>query len=174
MKPICGRISEQYYPFKREIANWNFEKLTGIGKKSTSERYAILELNVYRFIDYPENGKISISYKHIVSNDSYIVWKISESQFPKEVYDYGKNELISSAEAVVNSFSAIKEQKLTLVFEIIWAGYSLNDLWGKGVVNIAFANAILSCFDESLFQKGLKSKMRHPLVDGVHHSRYQR
>jgi|GEM_PF-6273416 len=173
MEIIQGRISERYYSIKKEISNWNFEKLTGIGKKALHDKYAILEINIFRFIDYPDKETIEENYKHIIFRNSFIIWKLSESQFPKELYEYGKNELIRSSEAVIDLFSVVKEQRLDLVFEIVWAGYSVNDHWGRGVIEFAFVNSILSCFDNELFQQGLESKKRHPLIDGEYQCKYQ-
>lgn len=124
------------------------------------------------FIDYPDKEKIEENYKFILSRSSFIVWKLSDSQFPNELYEYGKSELIRSAEAVIDLFSVVKEQRLDLVFEIIWAGYAVHDLWGKGVVEHAFVNAVLSCFDYELFQQGLENKKRHLLINGEYQCKY--
>jgi hypothetical protein len=172
MEQIRGRVSERYYIIKNEIRNWNFEKLTGIGKKRGHDKYAILEINVFRFIDYPDKDKIKENYKSIRFNESYVIWKLSDLQFPKDMYEYGKDELIQSAEAVIDLFSIIKEQRLDLVFEIVWAGYGVTDRWGMGAVNSAFVNAILSCFDDKLLQQGLESKKEHPLINGEYQNNY--
>lgn len=174
MERIHGKISTRYYSIKQAILNWNFDKLKGIGKKRVHrDRYAIIELNICRLIDYSDKEKISKNYHHTLSDDSYIIWKLSETQFPKDKYECGKNELIRSAEAVVDLFSIIKEQRLNLVFEFVWAGYSVSEVWGKGVVDFAFVNAILSCFDDELFQQGLEAKKRHPFISGEYQSKYQ-
>lgn len=47
MEMIRARISEEYYSIKKEINDWDFKKLTGVGKKSTNDKYAILEVNIY-------------------------------------------------------------------------------------------------------------------------------
>ena len=173
MEQINGKISQKYFSIKQEISDWNFEKLVGIGKKRAHDKYAILELNICKLSDYSDKEKIAESNDpHYLNNNSFLVWKLSESQFPKETYEYGKNELIRSAEAVVDLFSIIKEQKLDLVFEIVWAGYGIADVWGKGVVDLAFVDAILSCFDNELFQQGLENKKKHPYINGEYQSRY--
>lgn len=174
MERINAKISTRYYPIKQAILNWNFEKLKGIGKKRVNgNRYAIIELNICRLVDYSDKEKISENYHHTLSDHSYIIWKLSETQFPKHEYEFGKEELIKSAEAVVDLFSIIKEQRLNLVFEFVWAGYSASEIWGKGVVDFAFVNAILSCFDDQLFQQGLEAKKCHPFINGEYQSKYQ-
>jgi hypothetical protein len=174
---LNGRISEKYFSIKKDILHWNFEKLSGIGQRRPHDRYAILELNIYTSENYPDRELLEKKYidynlsEHYLNNFSFLIWRIPESQFPKEIYEYGKNELTKSIEAAIDAFSLIKEQNLKLVFEIVWAGYGITDIWGKGAVYGAFMNAILSCFDNNLYNEGMKYKQNHPILDGVYQSR---
>jgi hypothetical protein len=164
---INGRISEKYYSIKENIRGWNFEKLTGIGQQRKHDKYAILELNIYPLENYPSKEEIHNRYDpYYLRNFSFLTWELSESQFPKDVYEQGKAELILGAEAAIDVFSLIKEQDLKLVFEIIWVGYAETDSWGRSAVNQAFLNAVLSCFDNKLYHEGLKYKENHFFRDG--------
>lgn len=152
---LNGRISNKYFSIKEKIQNWNFDKLSGIGQKRPHDRYAIIELNIYTVDNYPDKELLGKKYSgnysdYYINNFSFLIWKVSEYQFPKDVYEYGKPELIKSIETAIDVFSLIKEQNLKLVFEVIWAGYGVTDTWGRGAVSEAFINAILSCFDSEL------------------------
>lgn len=171
-------VSEIFFSLKEDILNWNYEKLSGIGHRRGHDKYAIIELNIYTLEEYPDKDKLErkfvkdISNVDCLNNFSFLVWKLSESQFPMEVYNSGKSELIKCIESALYEISLVKEQKLQLVFEIVWAGYGVTDAWGRGAVSYAFINALYSCFDYKLYQNEMNFKLKHPLIDGFQQCRF--
>ncbi|GAB4161064.1 MAG: hypothetical protein Tsb0033_17960 [Winogradskyella sp.] len=167
---IYGRIPDKFFSIKKSISNWNYENISGIGQKRGHDKYAIIELNIYTIENYPNKELLnerypnSIGKENYLNNSSVFIWRVSEAEFPKSIYENGKQELIESIRSTIDIFSFIKKQKLNLVFEITWAGYGMTDAWGKGAVSMAFTNAILSCFDKKLYEKGMNYKNKYQSV----------
>ncbi|MEN2401629.1 hypothetical protein GKZ90_0017700 [Flavobacterium sp. MC2016-06] len=158
--------AENLSKIETSVKKWNFEKLNGIGFYRKHDKYSIIELNIYEFENYPNNENIDkLPY-------SYLDWKVPENKFEISNFESGKDEMVKFAEFFINWISSIKGERLYLIFEINFAGFHPTDSWNRGACSNAFLNAIISCFDEELYNIGLEKKNTNHLQNGIYQSVY--
>lgn len=153
MEPLYRRSPNEFFSIKEKISEWDFSELHGIGFKRGHDKYACLELKVHDQEKYllKENQQLTFS-------GSYVHWNIDPNNFPLDLYEYGKKELLTQAQFVSDLFSVLKGKEVSLIFELIFAGYHPSDVWGRGAVGNAFNAAVLSCFEPQLLKQGLIRK----------------
>lgn len=148
------------------VNGWNFENLNGIGFYRGHDKYSLIELKIFEYEKYPNKDS------NKKSPYSSLEWKVPESQFSSSDFELGKSELTKYAEFIVNWFSSIKGERLNLIFEINFTGYSPADAWHRGACGRAFINAIISCFDEKLYFEGSVKKNKNHFKNGEYQSIY--
>jgi hypothetical protein len=149
-----------------KVKEWNFETLNGIGFYRGHDKYSLIELKIYEFKNYTNKNTTE------KSPYSSIEWNIPENQFSKSDFELGKSDLIKNAEFIVNWISSIKGERLNLIFEINFTGYSPTDAWHRGACGRAFINAIISCFDETLYFEGSAKKNKNHFKNREYQSEY--
>lgn len=162
MQPINQKIygQERMSAVLNDIVKWNLEKKHGLSGSRTN-RYAFIELNLY------EIGRYNTEFNSDVKNyQSYIDWKVDEKLFPKSLYNIYIKELETYADFITNHISAIKGLRIQFVFEIIFAGFHVVDTGSPHAFGRAFINAIISCFDNEMYQRGqLEKQTRHSIEE---------
>jgi hypothetical protein len=144
--------TESLHSVKDKVSVWNGEPLKGIGHYRGHDKYAYLEISVYQYDSYPDKANLNRF------SGSFVDWKVDKEIFPFCIYQNNKKELFNYARAIVAIFSTLIGRHINLIFEINFAGHHPTDNWGKGACGRAFINAIISCFDENLYKKGLGHK----------------